>query len=79
MDAHADALSSVDLLEPLSQYRFDRFRELSLRMENLHLRDNPPWVKLLERCQEDENESEWGKGIRSYDQVEAERKRRESL
>jgi hypothetical protein len=45
-------------------------------MESLHALEAAPSDRLLNRCQEEENEREWGKGIRTWQQVEQQRARR---
>src|SRR5207249_1296788 len=57
-------------------YHFERLAELIGKMESLHREESSPDVKLLRRCQEDENEMVWGRGIRTNDQVELEREKR---
>jgi hypothetical protein len=59
------------------EHHFERLEELSRNMESLHADEPYADNKLLLRFQEDENEAEWGQGIRTTAQVEAERQRRE--
>jgi hypothetical protein len=53
----------------------ERLQELLSEMESLHAMEPAPSFRLLNRCQEEENEREWGKGIRTSQQVEQERAR----
>jgi hypothetical protein len=54
----------------------DRLCELVGKMESLNADEPAPFKKLLIRCFEDENEAEWGPGIRTNAQVASERERR---
>jgi len=58
-------------------HHIDRLAELISKMESLNAREPFPDSELLEKCQEDENEAEWGKGIRTEQQVEEERRKRQ--
>jgi hypothetical protein len=55
----------------------DRLEELVVKMESLHAEEPFADEKLLLKFQGDENERTWGNGIRTYEQVEAERIRRD--
>lgn len=54
----------------------ERIEEIIETEHSLHSGEPAPWVKLLLKCQEEENQSEWGPGIRTHEQVEEERDRR---
>jgi hypothetical protein len=51
--------------------------ELTLKAADLDTQEPAPWLGLLKRCQGDELESTWGEGIRTPQEVERERLRRE--
>jgi hypothetical protein len=56
----------------------DRLCELIAKKETLNASETAAWPKLLLRCQGDVNERRWGEGIRTAEEVETERSRRES-
>jgi hypothetical protein len=60
----------------LENYHLERLQELTGEMESLHADESFPDVALLAKCQGDENERVWGKGIRTFAQAETERSRR---
>jgi hypothetical protein len=53
----------------------ERILEMTDHENTLHGCEPAPWRWLLELCQGDENEAEYGPGIRTHQQVEAEKKR----
>jgi hypothetical protein len=55
----------------------ERFAELKVKEHTLNCLEPAPSRSLLRKCQEDHNESIWGRNIRTPEQVEAERTRRE--
>ncbi len=55
-----------------------RLGELLAKRELLNASESAAWPKLLLRCQGDVNERRWGEGIRTFEQAEAERARREN-
>jgi hypothetical protein len=55
-----------------------RLRELLAKKESLNASESAVWKNLLLRCQGDVNERRWGEGVRTFEQAEAERARRES-
>jgi hypothetical protein len=57
------------------EFHIDRLAELVSEVESLNTEEPFPDIKLLKKCQDDENETEWGAGIRTAQQVEAERER----
>jgi hypothetical protein len=62
--------------EEPQEHHVNRLAELTGKMESLHTMEPFAEVALLQKCQEDENEAEWGTGIRTHQQVEAEMARR---
>jgi hypothetical protein len=54
----------------------DRIIEITNREHDLHAAEPSAWRKLLARCQEDENESRFGKGLRTPEDIKKERERR---
>lgn len=74
--ANAEEFKTCCLEDQPDAHRFERLHELLAEMESLNAMEPTPWDRLLNRCQEEENEREWGKGIRTFEQVEQERARR---
>jgi hypothetical protein len=68
MESGKDVPKSVD----------EHLRELIGKKECLNASESAAWPKLLLRCQGDVNERKWGDGIRTFEQAEEERARRES-
>lgn len=60
----------------IRSYHVERLSELEERKHALNGSEPAPWRCLLKRCEGDETESRWGAGIRTTEQVEAERVRR---
>jgi hypothetical protein len=75
-NALADELKTCDSEDDPPPYLVDHLREMLDKMESFNLEEPAPWMGLLNRCQEDENESEWGPGIRTVKQIEEERRLR---
>ena len=59
-----------------SKADIELLRELEGKQHALDADEPAPWRRLLRESQEDQNESIWGEGIRTPEQVEAERSRR---
>jgi hypothetical protein len=55
----------------------ERLSELIGKKESLNASESAAWQGLLLECMEDVNERRWGGGVRTAQQVEAERARRE--
>ena len=58
------------------KYVLERLEEVTAKEHTLHAAEPAPWVGLLDKCQGDEIESQWGRGIRTSEQAEEERTRR---
>lgn len=56
----------------------ERLTELRAKEHALDAKEPAPVRWILRRCQEDEREATWGRGIRTAEQVECERNRREA-
>jgi hypothetical protein len=57
---------------------FDRILEITEHEQQLHADEPAPYRWLLKLCEGDERERQYGEGLRTYEQVEAERVRREA-
>lgn len=68
-DNYSDSKVPTHLHERLAEMRAKQFA--------LNSREPDPYRRLLEKCQEDSNQSIWGPGIRTTEEVEAERAKRE--
>jgi hypothetical protein len=69
---------NFDFDDKMRDHLTDRLAELTTKSECLSATEPKANKELLWRCMEDENESHWGKGIRTPEQVEAERQRRQN-
>lgn len=58
------------------EHLVEQLGEALSRLHDIGAEEPAPWEWLIVKCQEEINEREWGKGIRTYQQVEAERQRR---
>jgi hypothetical protein len=77
-DLEADSLAqeqkTYDLDDPPDAHHLERLQEMRTKMIALNAAEPAPFKSLLKRCQEDENEAEWGPGVRTPEQVERRRK-----
>ncbi len=64
--------------KPVADHFVDRLTELLTKQHTINSKEAAPIRWLLRKCQEDENESVWGRKIRTPDQVTAKRKELES-
>jgi hypothetical protein len=74
-DATTEEFKTCEHEGNIPDHCVSRLQELLSEMESLHAMEPAPSIRLLNRCQEEENEREWGKGIRTSQQVEGERAR----
>lgn len=58
------------------EYAVERMGDLWAKCSQICATEPAPYRRLLRKCQHDSNESEWGDGIRTEQQVERERSRR---
>jgi hypothetical protein len=75
-DAEVQRTKAAETSGATPPHVFERFTELIAKMHSLNAREPAAYRGLMRRCQEDNNESVWGDGIRTSEQVAAERKRR---
>jgi hypothetical protein len=78
-DAESESVKACSLDgTSVPSYVADRLCEMTGKEHSLDADEPAPWKWLLARCQGDEVEARWGKGIRTFADAEKERERRQS-